>query len=221
MTGTVDLTRFPWPDSWARPSRVLSAMVAGGLALAAGAGIALLVTGHVVDARGALGVATAPVLVILAVLVLRTRVLRRRASVSAMRLATPDEAPTGGVVVPFRRDTTVLRGLLSAYMGLAGLILGLGGFALVATGEVGAGGIGILLGGGLVALVVPRLRLWASSRRHPSVLVLTPEGLVHRSPRAVVAVRWHDVVSVVPSGDRDPHVSKSSTPSSPRPSSAP
>ncbi|NCT90307.1 hypothetical protein GXB85_04985 [Cellulomonas sp. APG4] len=202
---TVDLARFRWPARWARPSRALSALVAGGLAAAAVIGLALLATGQVRDERGVLGLAAVPALVLLALLVLRTRVLRRRTSTTAVRPAAPDEAPAG-VTVPFRRDTALLRGLLATYLGLLGVALVLGGLGLAARGDAGFGVAGVLVGVVLLAVAVRQLRAWVATRARPSVLVLTPQGLVQRTARSAVEIAWRDIVSVVPSGDRDPHL---------------
>ncbi|MBO1753157.1 hypothetical protein J4G33_15205 [Actinotalea sp. BY-33] len=201
---SIDLARFPWPERWARPGRAVSVLVTAGFATAVVVGVVLLVTGELRGARGALGAGALPVLALLSLLVLRTRVQRRRPSTDEVRAAGSDEAPAG-VAVPYRRDTAMLRGLLSAYQALVGLVLSVGGLALLAQGDA-PGGVAALIGAGLLAAAVPALRRWAASRGRPPVLVLTPGGLVHRTPRTQVEVAWRDVLSVVPSGGRDPHV---------------
>lgn len=195
----IDLRRLPWPAVWARPSRapVLALVVLLGLVLAITPFVALTeLREQGLDPRAGMLLATSPIILIVLVLLIRTRLLVRRASAAAIRATRPGEMPEPGLLLPARAELMALRTLGAACFLLLGGAVVVGGIGLLLRGTPTNGGIGVLLGIALVVAGSLPLRAGARGRGGTTGLLLTPAGLVHRTAGIERVVRWSEVLGV-------------------------
>lgn len=163
--------------------------------------IAMVVQGDRSDPRVVVVVTCTPIVLALAAIVLRSDVRRRRSSVEAVRQSTADESAVPGLALPYRRDVAYLWLFIAGYLMVGSGVLLAGGVALLAQGRPG-GPAAAVIGAALLAAVVPGLI--SAVRQPPSrrILVLTPEGIRHRSARSDTSVGWTQVLGIAPTGGR-------------------
>ena len=188
-----------WPAAWRRRRGTVVGLLLL-MGLAAVVAVDAVRRGDVVqDGRVLIVVGLAPAIVAIGVVIALQHLTPRRVSATAIRASRADEAPSRGLVIPYRRSLAVARAVAAALVLAVGLVLVLVGIIGLVGGADGAVGpllLGVIAVVGAAGPLVPGVK----GRGGRRALVLTPDGVVHRSATVDVAAPWWAVVDVVPVG---------------------
>jgi len=202
-----DRDRLVWPREWGAPLSISAWSVALGLGAVVLVTFALLATEGGDDSRVLVGLALLPALVALMILVIQTAVRRRMRSTAEVRALGRAETAEAGILLPYRRDVAILRLFITAWLALLGVVLLVGGLVLAGTTAASSAGLGaVLVGGAIIAVTMPVVAAVLRGRIRRGAVILTPEGVTHRSWTFDIETRWAEVIAVLPGGGRENHV---------------
>lgn len=188
-----------WPAAWRRRrGAIVGLLVLMGLVVAAAVDAA--VGGDSArDGRALIMLGIAPAVVAIGVVIAMQHLVPRRFSAAAVRTSPADEWPVPGLAFPYRRGLAIARAVAAVVVLVLGVVLLLAGVLGLARGMGGAVAallLGVIAVVGAAGPLVPVV----TGRWLRAAVILTPDGVVHRSPAGDVVVPWVAVIDVVPVG---------------------